>query len=303
MKEEPHIERLISKWLDNEISESEMSLLKEHKDYQAFEKIKTASSNLKLGEYDKNKEFERLQSRLNASKKSKSTPFLKWIAAAILIGIVAGGLYTTQLFSDQMVETQLSSLYHSLPDQSSVHLNKNSSISYNESDYSDERIIELKGEAFFEVNKGKRFVVKTASGNIEVLGTKFNVISLGNTLTVSCFEGRVKVTSEGKEYILNPKDEIFIDEQGAVKENVNYTNTPSWITGEYVYDNQPLRHVLKDLSDNYNIKIEATKDVAQLKFSGGFDKNNFDQALQSIALPLGLEHNEVGDKILFSKKD
>ena len=41
--------------------------------------------------------------------------------------------------------------------------------------FTDERIIQLRGEAFFEVEKGSRFVVQTGKGAVEVLGTSFNV--------------------------------------------------------------------------------------------------------------------------------
>ncbi|NOQ25888.1 MAG: hypothetical protein GQ564_11045 [Bacteroidales bacterium] len=79
-----------------------------------------------------------------------------------------------------------------LPDGSTAYLNNNSSIKYNK--YFDERIIEQKGEVFFEVTKGTApFIVKTEVGEIQVLGTKFNVKSSNKELDVEVEEGIIEL--------------------------------------------------------------------------------------------------------------
>ena len=73
------------------------------------------------------------------------------------------------------------------PDGSKAYLNNNSSIEYDKN--FDERLVKQDGEVFFEVTKGESpFTVKTAVGEIQVLGTKFNVKSNKKELEVEVEE-------------------------------------------------------------------------------------------------------------------
>ena len=79
-----------------------------------------------------------------------------------------------------------------LPDGSIVSLNKNSKISYDGS--FEPRIVKLEGEAFFSVNEGETpFIVETEDGEVEVVGTEFNVKSKGDKMEVEVEEGGVKM--------------------------------------------------------------------------------------------------------------
>jgi len=67
-----------------------------------------------------------------------------------------------------------------LPDGSAVWLNSGSSFSY-PNKFDGERIVELTGEAYFNVEKQKEpFKVKTKYGEVEVFGTQFNVKAYEN---------------------------------------------------------------------------------------------------------------------------
>ena len=78
------------------------------------------------------------------------------------------------------------------PDGSKAYLNNNSSIEYDKN--FDERLVKQNGEVFFEVTKGvSPFIVKTNAGEIQVLGTKFNVKSNKKELEVEVEEGSVEL--------------------------------------------------------------------------------------------------------------
>src|SRR5690606_18264831 len=64
-----------------------------------------------------------------------------------------------------------------LPDGTKVWLNADSRISFLSNLGATDREVAVTGEVYFEVAKlaGKRFTVKNGAGEIEVLGTKFNV--------------------------------------------------------------------------------------------------------------------------------
>jgi ferric-dicitrate binding protein FerR (iron transport regulator) len=302
MNEESNIEELITKWLDNEISDQELSTLKKHKDFQELEKIKNASSQLDYGTYNKEDELERLQTRLKESRVKKRPSMVKWLAAAVLVGVIMTGLYTSQQWSNEIISTPYASLVYQLPDNSSVHLNNNSSISFNKKNWVNERVVQLKGEALFTVQKGASFIVETSRGNVTVLGTQFNVMISDETFKVTCFEGTVSVKSNNKEIILNPTDEVAFNPNGNHVLKQNFTSTPNWINSEFIYDNQSLSKVLIDVSENFNVKVTASIEVENIMFTGGFNKSNLKNALKSIEIPLGLQHKKVNNEIIMTKK-
>ena len=79
-----------------------------------------------------------------------------------------------------------------LPDGSMAFLNHNSEISYDEK--FSPRSLEVNGEVFFSVVDDETpFVVKSSLGEIEVLGTEFNVKSSAEELEVEVEKGVVEL--------------------------------------------------------------------------------------------------------------
>ena len=86
-------------------------------------------------------------------------------------------------------------MVHQLPDASEVEINAESSLAYSVKGWDQDRLVSLDGEAYFRVKKGKKFTVKTSLGEVEVLGTSFNVYNRGEDFRVSCLTGSVQVSS------------------------------------------------------------------------------------------------------------
>ena len=84
-----------------------------------------------------------------------------------------------------------------LADGTIVHLNSASKISFAGNYNSEERVVTLNGEAYFEVakNPDKRFVVTCNGVEIEALGTEFNVKAYpaDSVITTTLAKGKVKV--------------------------------------------------------------------------------------------------------------
>jgi len=79
-----------------------------------------------------------------------------------------------------------------LPDGSIAYLNNNSYIEYDKN--FTERVVWQNGEVYFKVTKGiTPFTVKTDAGEIQVLGTEFNVKSNKKELEVEVEEGLVEL--------------------------------------------------------------------------------------------------------------
>jgi len=105
-----------------------------------------------------------------------------------------------------------------LPDGSTAYLNCNSHIEYDKN--FTQRVVKQNGEVFYDVTKGESpFFVKTEIGEIQVLGTKFNVRSNNNGLEVEVEEGVVelkinkfinKVKKGQKAFFKESKNEVKI---------------------------------------------------------------------------------------------
>jgi transmembrane sensor len=104
-----------------------------------------------------------------------------------------------------------------LPDGTQVWLNADSRLTYNAGFNGSTREVQLTGEAYFDVVKDKShpFLIHTASVDIRVLGTVFNVRSYTNerNTETALFQGSVEVTphnSPDKKIILQPNEKLTV---------------------------------------------------------------------------------------------
>jgi ferric-dicitrate binding protein FerR (iron transport regulator) len=136
-----------------------------------------------------------------------------WVAAAsVIVVLSAGGLWYTRQHAgqheksnissqdqglpslmsqrvSQVISTprgrgqkQLTALTHFLPDGSRVWLNAASTLKYPLAFSGSERVVELSGEGFFEVakNSAMPFRVRIKDAEVEVLGTRLNIMAYEN---------------------------------------------------------------------------------------------------------------------------
>lgn len=177
-----------------------------------------------------------------------------------------------------------------LPDSSNVLLNADTRIEYNAATWNYKRKVELSGEALFTVKKGKEFSVVSGESTTQVLGTVFNVYSRGNEVRVVCLEGKVQVQNNitRQSVILNPGLKTVAKEQQlAVPVEENSEAMGSWTNGEFFYSNEPLQNVVDELSRQFNIKIK-TINLKGRNYTGYFNKNNLNEALDLVCLPMKL---------------
>jgi transmembrane sensor len=243
--------------------------------------------------------------QVKSSKKS-STSIFKLISygavaaiALVLLMMNIGSDYDTSVQTPYaMVKTI------NLPDGSTVQMNADSKIEYDTKSWNENRFVSLDGEAFFSVQKGSKFTVKTDYGNVQVLGTSFNVNTRNKELSVICKTGKVAVINSQKETILAPDQSVSIESQIHKFNN----NTPriedrsSWIKGSYSYSNESLSKVISDLERQYDIKISIDKNLATTKYSGGFVNGNIDNSLSEVMWPLGLKFTITGKDVKITKE-
>lgn len=178
-----------------------------------------------------------------------------------------------------------------LADGTKVYLNAVSSIKYPTQFNGNQRIVELEGEAYFEVakDKSKPFIVKSDKQSIEVLGTHFNVHAYDNESIVktTLLEGSVAVSSKNQKAILKPGQQSNVSDN-TTKITVKDVDTEAaiaWKNGRFKFDDADLKSVMKQLERWYGIKVEYRGDVSDVRFNGGtFRNKNLSEVLKVLEL-------------------
>lgn len=185
-----------------------------------------------------------------------------------------------------------------LPDNSSITLNADSRISFNESNWLDNRIVSLSGEAFFVVKKGTKFEVISEVGKVGVLGTSFNVKAREDQYEVACFTGRVEVFVKHNTLskILTKGLSTRIDNQ-QLTDPVGFKpkQVVGWQSGSYYFEEEALITVFGEVERQFNVTLKLETPVEGRIYSGHFNKNNLNDALELVCLPMNLKFDIIND--------
>ncbi len=231
------------------------------------------------------------------------SPLWKWgLAAAACFTLVVW--FNKINLRDQVYAQAGEKKEINLTDESVVTLNAGSMISYKGTTFNQDRVLRLDGEAFFNVKPGSTFTVKTNHGSVTVLGTSFNVISRDGIFEVNCYTGKVKVQT-------NKQTEVLITAGERSSENHNdQTLTksvflpgatgPEWLSGKFVFENQPLSRVISELERQYGIKVNLEKGLEHVPYTGLFESGDLNEALKLITWPLHLKSTVSGKTVTIS---
>tara|TARA_R110000751_G_scaffold28298_1_gene73893 strand:- start:1412 stop:2344 length:933 start_codon:yes stop_codon:yes gene_type:complete len=297
----------LAKWLEGELSDDALKSLVSENEYHSFLKIRKGINAYENLESSTDASFSKIQDHISKSKEKgkirqlNSNRWLLGIAASIvvLIGLVF-------ILGDDIVTIETNYGEQKtivLLDGSEVILNSKSTLTYDEDDWKNNRILNLKGEGYFKVKKGSTFKVVTNNGDVKVLGTQFNVNSLNDLFEVSCFEGKVSVTSKTENYILLPTNSVRRINGYDVEQWKTLDVNPSWINGESTFKSVPLKYVITSIETQYNIKIESKEINSNLIYTGSFTHKDLDIALKTVFNSLQIRYieKEKGNIYLSSK--
>lgn len=214
------------------------------------------------------------------------------VAASIALLAALSFFLFNQPKEIELIAASGEKLSQKLPDGSEVILNASSIITYSD-DWN--RELTLDGEAFFEVTKGEKFLVKTALGDVQVLGTSFNVFARGTDFEVACKTGKVNVSIPEKAYskIIEPGQIISLKADTVRQLSRLPELVGKWNAGEFYFNHQPISEVFEELQRQFSIEIEFDGPANQ-EFSGYFTNKDLENALDMVCLPLGLEYQKTG---------
>ncbi|TVZ55993.1 FecR family protein [Lutibacter sp. Hel_I_33_5] len=295
----------LARWISNDLSEEELTSFKKSKEYTAFNKINESAQKLEAPAYNKKAALHKIQQELHKENQSKVRRLIPtWMYSAAAVLIVALGLLFFMNDTPSEFQTGFGEqLAVVLPDNSKVQLNAQSQLEFNSKTWEEQREINLKGEAFFDVEKGKTFKVITAIGTVEVLGTEFNVLVNNNYFEVQCHEGSVAVKSSNHNIILKPGNAVRIV-NSKVEEWQFSDVKPSWLQGESTFTNASLAQVIKALENQFNVSINSDKIDTSKKYTGVFSHKNLKVALKTVFTTMDILYTFKGDKtiVLTNKK-
>lgn len=186
----------------------------------------------------------------------------------LITSLALGWLYYRQSNPDEryakVISANGSIMRYELPDKSVVWLNSGSTLRYPVSFRSDNRNVELEGEAYFEVQADKKrpFYVQMTDGlKVYVYGTKFNVTAYNDDPYIETVleQGKVNVLLPGKdEFSMQPGERITYNRENGdwTRDRVDVYEKVAWKDGKLIFRNATLDEIFKRLSRHFNVDIE-----------------------------------------------
>ncbi|MEG0794883.1 MAG: DUF4974 domain-containing protein [Odoribacter sp.] len=168
-----------------------------------------------------------------------------------------------------------------LSDGSVVWLNSDSRLRFPSSFPGKKRTVYLEGEAYFEVSPDSLhpFIVSSKGMDVEVLGTKFNVKAYPEDVIIytTLCQGSVKTINQqtGLSLLLEPNQQArFTKQNGKIeKQEVDSRLFTGWTGGRFVFENETLEEIMKQLERWYNIDVfYQNPSIKKYKFTGDVDR-------------------------------
>ncbi|MGN6440218.1 MAG: FecR family protein [Agriterribacter sp.] len=263
---------------------------------------------------------------------------LLWKVAATVSGILLAGMLTLYYFSGSgntpapavadyaTHKAERKSFF--LPDGSKVTLNAESTISLSDQFNKSNRVVELSGEAFFDVvhDASKPFVVKTSTMDVRVLGTAFNVKAYKGDATseTSLIRGSVELSlkNENRKIKLSPNEKYLLRKpaaettphaaiqlatplaaSGLLPVRVSKKDTAivevSWTENKLVFVDEPFEELAKQLSRWYGVNIEITDpSLKNIQYTASFRNEDIEDVLAALQFTKAFTFERKNDNIM-----
>jgi len=177
----------------------------------------------------------------------------------------------------------------SLPDGSKVWLNAATSFKFPTQMNGKERIVELDGEAYFEVAKSQQpFLVKVRDMQVEVLGTHFNIMAYKDeaNINTTLLEGKVKLSNGTNDVILKPGQQgLYTQAAGFKVRTADTDQALAWKNGYFNFNDEELTSVMRKISRWYNVDIQYNNKNSKLSYMGVISRSkNVSDVLNMLSL-------------------
>ncbi|PSL35940.1 FecR family protein [Chitinophaga ginsengisoli] len=197
-----------------------------------------------------------------------------------------------------------------LPDGTKAFINKNSSLRYASNFNKGERTIHLEGEAYFDVVKDEAhpFVVYTSRTRTQVLGTTFDVKAYAvQPVEVFVLSGKVAVSDqekESKEVVLTEGRKVTLGkDQQLAEDAISNRDFIAWKDNIMVFNDEPIRNVIRKVEALYGVKIVAEESVADYSIKTRITPDEpLEQILDVIAASASASWEKEGNVYKLNRK-
>ncbi|MEO8067418.1 MAG: FecR domain-containing protein [Flavobacteriales bacterium] len=220
----------------------------------------------------------------------------RWVAAAaaVVALLLVGRVFLTSDAHQEFV-ADASYVPAVLADSSTVTLSPGSRLA---AIMGDQRSVDLKGQAYFEVKRDEQrpFVVHTTDLDVTVLGTAFEVTAFdGNdTVLVRVRHGRVGVAlrsdNANDTLVLSAGEEARWVRGERLLERAAIGPVERWADKIIQFTNAPMQRVVEELNDAYGARITLGNDaIAGCPLTASFGDEPIDEIVRVIANTFGFE--------------
>lgn len=321
---------LITRYFSNEAKSSENEILAQWlksdpenlKLFREYQKTFEFIGKARIEQMDVDAEWKKLAERISHSGKITRPRFTNRIiriqyqrvikmAAVILVIAVPTFLFLRYLIQPELKKLNASTgiLESNLPDGTSVTLNTGSVLEYPSRFSGFKRDVLFKGEAWFEVahDKAKPFVISNGKVRIEVLGTSFYVNTQNTTgeIEVILSNGKVALYYNDRpsvRVLLSPgeKAEIMTDQESISKSSNDDENFLSWKTKIFVFNDDPLSEIVRDLHKVYHANLKLSNNISGCRITATFHNQSLESILNILKSTVNLTIRNKGSEIEIS---
>lgn len=234
-------------------------------------------------------------------------PYFKYAAAVLLLAMIGSLWYFGQRDSVTEAHEVFAGISETLDDGTIVSLKNGAElVSVELSD--SERVVTVKGKAFFEVShdEDRPFYVLTENAKIKVLGTSFLVNTTADFTEVCVESGLVSFSgnSDGNQMSLNlEKGEMGMvgkNIKGIIKRNNDNQNFLAWKSGIMSFERTDVNEVISVLGDTYGADIELPQNLQNCQLTAKFNKKSLEEVIQILSATFNWEHDIAKDKVVLS---
>ncbi len=306
MSDKSKDETFLARWLSGELSAEEQAAFEAREDAELLRKIAEASAELDVPKRNRKAGWAAIQEQTTGAKQTariRRMPRWWTYAAAAVVVLLAGWFLLRPPTNEWTTVTtpMAQKVVHDLPDGSEVWLNAGSEMRYRAATFLDDRTLELKGEGYFDVERGSSFEVQTTNGNVRVLGTTFTVFSRDEQLEVRCYTGRVGVDYAGDEAeeVLEAGDVVTVlDQQLSRSKLEDSVEIPEWTRGNSRFRDANFSEVIAELERQYDLQISYPPALDTISgYNGGFPHRDLETALRVVFSYVGHEYKVDGTKV------
>ena len=199
-----------------------------------------------------------------------------------------------------------------LSDGTKVFLNADSELKYPVEFSDGKRIVDLKGEAYFEVHKDslRPFIVRMNGAEVTVLGTSFNVNTYGDDgqIYTTLVNGSVRVSSmkNKQEEILKPGMQSVMNVPSGLLtvRKVDVEPDVAWREGRFVFRAMTLDLIMRQLQRWYDFEVfYQNSELKDYEFRGVIKRDmDLDKVLSVIKATTNVDFEVKGKVITIIKR-